>query len=145
MATSVAIPALRGKVSTGSGRLDAYNLLTDTRPERNEPKPSDWVSVPVEKFESEHPYTHNQTIRKVFNIPGAKFIRVKVRKYELERGYDFLIVSGKGRTVEKITEKGENYSSQYVEGDTINIQFKSDRSISKWGFVIEEVEIVREK
>jgi subtilisin family serine protease len=145
MATSVAIPALRGKVSTGSGRLDAYNLLTDTRPERNEPKPSDWESVPVEKFESEHPYTHNKTIRKTFNIPGAKFIRVKVRKYELERGYDFLIVSGKGRTVEKITEKGENYSSQYVEGDSINVQFKSDRSISKWGFVIEEVEVVREK
>ena len=48
-------------------------------------------------------------------------------------------------SVEKISEKGENYSSQYVEGDTIKVQFRSDRSINKWGFVIEEIEVVKKK
>ena len=145
MATSVPLPVLRGKVMSGSGRLDAFNLLTNTRPERSEPKPSDWETIKVEKFESEHPYGNNSKMEKSFSFPGARFIRVKVKKFELEKNYDFLVVSGKGRTVEKISEKGENYSSQYVEGDTIKVQFRSDRSINKWGFVIEEIEVVKKK
>ncbi|MDC0253653.1 S8 family serine peptidase [Bacteriovoracales bacterium] len=145
MATSVPIPTLRGKVMAGSGRLDAFNLLTNTRPERNEPKPGDWESVAVEKFESDHPYRNNEKLEKTFSFPGAKFIRVKVKRFELEKNYDFLVVSGKGRTVEKITEKGTDYSSQYVTGDSIKVEFRSDRSINKWGFVIEEIEVVKKK
>ena len=65
-------------------------LLTDTRPERNEPDPSAWERVDLdEAFETEHPYGHRQNVSKTYNFPGAKFVRVVVEKYDLEAGYDF--------------------------------------------------------
>jgi subtilisin family serine protease len=140
--TGVPVAGLRGKTVTAS-RIDAYNLLTDTRPERNEPNPNDWHAVKLnEIFESEHPYKENLAMKKVINIPGAKYIRVKVAKYDTEVGYDFLrITDSKGAVVQKISGKGVNYRSDYVEGDSLTLDFISDRSMNGWGFVVEEVEV----
>src|SRR5690606_41875085 len=71
MATSEPIGALRGR-TINSGRLNAYNLLTDTRPERNEPKPGDWRSIPLDSaWETNHPYGHNVSMERTFSVPGA--------------------------------------------------------------------------
>ncbi|MCO4793364.1 MAG: S8 family serine peptidase [Bacteriovoracaceae bacterium] len=142
LATSVPVGALRGKTING-GRIDAYNLLTDSRPARNEPKPGDWVKVQLpSSWESAHPYANNATESKEFSVAGAKFIRLKVKKYEFENNYDYLqVANGSRQTVEKVSGSGVEYTSDYVEGDTMIVTFKSDRSINKWGFVIEEVEV----
>lgn len=141
MATSEPIGALRGR-TINSGRLNAYNLLTDTRPERNEPNPGDWRSVPLDQaWETNHPYGHDVSMERTFSVPGAKFIRLKISKYDLEKNYDFITVKNASRqVVEKVSGKGEALSTEYVEGDTIHATFTSDRSVDGWGFIIEEVE-----
>lgn len=141
MATSEPLATLRGKTING-GRLNAYNLLTDTRPQRNDPKPGEWKRVVLDEvWESAHPYIDNANIEKQFNIPGAKFIRLRIKKYELEKRYDFIQVSGSSRAVvEKVSGKGAEYVTDFVEGETLFATFKSDRSVTKWGFIVEEIE-----
>ena len=140
--TGVSVAALRGKTQTGS-RIDAYNLLTDTRPERAGPKEEAWKTIPLDQvFESEHPYKENTNVTKSFTFPGAKYVRVKVARFDLEAGYDFVRLSNAaGVTIEKLTGIGTNYTSEFLEGDTVQFNFISDRSINKWGFKIEEVQI----
>jgi thermitase len=142
LATSVPVSAYRGKMVNG-GRADAYNLLTDTRPARNDPKPGQWKTITLaQTFESSHPYADNANVERTFTIAGAKFIRLKVAKYELEKNYDYIQVLTKTRQpVTKISGQGEAYTTDYVEGDTLVATFKSDRSVNKWGFLIEEVEV----
>ncbi|OUR96770.1 hypothetical protein A9Q84_10540 [Halobacteriovorax marinus] len=142
MATSEPLSALRGK-TINSGRLNAYNLLTDTRPTRNEPKPGNWETKMLDEvWESAHPYAHNLNVVKTFSYPGAKYIRLRVRKLDLEKGYDFLQISDKNRGIaEKVSGASVDYISEYVEGDLMTVTFKSDRSVSKWGFVIDSVDV----
>ncbi|MFG1491988.1 S8 family serine peptidase [Halobacteriovorax sp. GFR7] len=141
MVTSDPVAALRGK-TINAGRINAYNLLTDTVPERNEPNPEDWETVNVASFESEHPYLENQTLETTYTVEGAKFMRVRVRKFDLENRYDFIEVrDARGVLVEKITGSGENYTSFFAEGDTLKLIFKSDRSVQKWGFAIDQVDV----
>ncbi|PIP91762.1 MAG: subtilase [Bdellovibrionales bacterium CG12_big_fil_rev_8_21_14_0_65_38_15] len=142
MATSEPVGALRGR-TINSGRLNAYNLLTDTRPERNEPNPSEWKTVTLEQsWETSHPYGHNVNLERTFNVPGAKFMRLKVAKYDTEKNYDFITVKNASRqVVEKVSGKGEGHVTDYVEGDTIHATFTSDRSVDAWGFVVTEVEV----
>lgn len=143
MATSDEVSKLRGKVKRESGRINAYNLLADIRPVKNYPNDSDWVDMAVETFESAHPYTDNFTVTKTFNVPGAKYIRLKLKKYELESGYDFLEIYSGANQVEKISGAGTDGFSEYVEGDTIKVIFKSDASITKWGFLINEIQAIK--
>lgn len=140
--TGVPVAALRGKTQTAS-RIDAYNLLTDTRPERSGPKNDAWKSLELsERLESTHPYADNAKTSKTITIPGAKYLRVKIAKYDLESGYDYLrIADGGGNTLEKVSGTGEQYTTDYIEGNTVTIDFVSDRSVNKWGYLIEEIEV----
>lgn len=140
--TSVPVAALRGKTQT-AGRIDAYNLLTDIRPERSGPKNDAWQKRSLDSaLESDHPYTDNMNTTKTITVPGAKYIRVKVAKYELEQGYDYVrIADGAGNTIEKVTGTGQNYTTDYIEGNTVTINFVTDRSMTKWGYLIQEIEV----
>lgn len=140
--TGVPVAALKGKTQTAS-RIDAYNLLTDTRPERSGPKNDSWKKQTLESaLESQHPYADNSNVSKTITVPGAKYLRVKVARYDLESGYDYLrIADGAGNTVEKVTGAGSDYVTEYIEGDTVTINFVSDRSMTKWGYLIQEIEV----
>jgi len=144
MATSEPIRAYRRKTVSG-GRLNAYNLLTNTRPTRNEPDPSLWETVRLsEKFESAHPYADGQTLSREIHVEGARFIRVKVARYDLEAGYDFMKIRNQARAeIESFSGVGTAYVTDYMEGDTAVVEFTSDSSVNKWGFLIEEVEVIR--
>ena len=138
--TGVPVTGLRGKTLTAS-RIDAYNLLTNTRPERSGPKDGSWKSREM-VLESAHPYLDNVNESKTITVPGAKYIRVKFAKFELEQGYDYVrLADSAGNTVEKVTGTGSNYTTDYIEGDTLTINFVSDRSMSKWGYLIQEIEV----
>lgn len=141
MVTSEPVAALRGK-TINSGRINAYNLLTNTIPERNEPNPEDWQTVDAQAFESAHPYGANETVEQTYTVEGAKFIRLRVRRFELENRYDFIeIRDAKGTLIEKVSGSGENYTSFFAEGGTLKLTFKSDRSVQKWGFLIDQVDV----
>lgn len=140
--TGVPVAALRGKTQTAS-RIDAYNLLTDTRPERSGPTNDGWITKTLSTaLESTHPYLDNTNTTNTIKFPGAKYIRVKVARYDLESGYDYVrIADSGGNTIEKVSGTGANYTTDYIEGDTVTINFVSDRSISKWGYLIQEIEV----
>lgn len=140
--TSVPVSALKGKTLTG-GRIDAYNLLTDTRPQRSGPANGAWTKYTLPTaFESAHPYKDNANETRTITVPGAKYLRVKVAKFDLESGYDYVRVADKnGNTVEKISGAGTDYVTDFIEGDTVNLNFVSDRSVTKWGYLIQEVEM----
>jgi len=140
--TGVPVAGLRGKTTTAS-RIDAYNLLTDTRPERTGPKNDAWVKKSLDSaLESDHPYVDNANTTKTITVKGAKYLRVKVAKFDLEQGYDYVrIADGAGTTIEKVTGAGTNYTTDYIEGDTVVINFVSDRSMTKWGYLIQEIEV----
>lgn len=140
--TSVPVAAYKRKVMTG-GRINAYNLLTDTRPERSEPNPADWVRVTLDTpWESEHPYASGASQVETYTQAGAKYIRVVIEKYDLESSYDFLQVTNpqSREVLEKISGAGENYASEYVEGESLELKFSSDASVTKWGFKVVAIE-----
>ncbi len=141
VATSDPLSSLRGRVMN-NGRLNAYNLLTDTRPDRNEPNPDKWeVHVLETPWESEHPYNNNEYEERVFHVEGAKFMRLRVTKFDLEFRFDYLsVLDSSGDEVDRITGQGEDYASDYVEGDTMTVIFRTDHSVTGWGFLIEEIE-----
>ena len=141
METSVPVSAYRSKVIKG-GRMDVYNLLTDRRPARNEPKEGDWKTLKLnQSWESKHPYGVNQNSERIFKKTGAKFMRLLVKRYEFEERYDFIQIATKaGVVTEKISGIGADYKSDYIQGDTLIATFRSDRSITKWGFLVEEIQ-----
>ena len=141
MMTSVPVKAYRGKIIKG-GRLHAFNLLTDTRPERNEPNPSEWKTITLSTpWESRHPYASNTVEERTFKVPNAKFMRLVIERYEFENKYDFITLKdGKRNVGQVISGGGSAYLTDYLEGDTIFAKFTSDRSINKWGFLIKEIQ-----
>lgn len=132
-----------GRKTIGKGRVDAYNFLTGVTAYRPaEPNPNAWVSQ-AENYESAHPYENGAATSKTFTVPGAKFIRVKFAKYDLEENYDFVVIKdASGGEIEKISGAGSDYESEYVEGDTLEVSLTSDASISKWGFQISEIQVI---
>lgn len=134
-----------GRRLIGGGRVDAYNFLAGIVTARP-PKPSEnaWIHEPVELFETQHPYAANSDIVKTYTIAGAKFMRVVVRKYGIEKTYDALKILDKdGVEVETIDGTGIDYKSEYVEGDTISINFKSDTSVQDYGVEIDEIQYIK--
>src|SRR5690606_19831342 len=105
----------------GQGRVNAYNFLTDTRIPRPGPDENAWrVESLREVFESAHPYADNSKISKTFTFPGAKYVKLVVEKYDVENGYDLITLKDpKGSVIEKITGSGQNYESDYSEGNSI--------------------------
>ena len=72
-------------------------------------------------------------------------MRVIVDQYELESGYDFLSVSNESRNlIEKFSGRGESYKTDYVEGDTLVLNFTSDGSVTRWGVKVTKLEVIRE-
>jgi thermitase len=143
MATSVPVSTYTRKVSA-SGRVSAYNFLTNTRIPRNEPNDTDWrVESLTEVFETEHPYKDNQNFSKTYSFPGAKFVRLVIEKYDTERNYDFITIKDqKGNVVEKISGAGTSYETDYLEGDSITVEFSSDSSQVKWGVLVREAKVI---
>jgi thermitase len=143
-ATSNPIAAYRRRTISG-GRINAFNLLTNTRPTRNEPNPSDWERVVLDTpFESTHPYVDNARLTRTLTVPGAKLMRARVARFDTESGYDFLkVLNGSRAAVDSVSGQGTAYETEYVEGDTMILEFTSDSSVQAWGFLINEIEVIR--
>jgi thermitase len=143
MGTSVPAGIYRRHTISG-GRLDAHNLLTNTRPFRHQPDASAWESFPLtDVFESDHPYVTART-SKTYRIPGARYVRVVVERFDLEKNFDFLTVKdAQGEVVERITGKGKTFVTEFAVGDTVVLEFQSDAAVFGWGFRVSELQFIR--
>lgn len=143
MATSEPVAAYR-KTTISGGRVNAYNLLTDTRPPRQGPDENAWrIEELREVFETAHPYLDNTKLTKTFQFTGAKFVKLIIEKYDTEAGYDHLILKdSKGVIIEKLSGKGNKYESDYIESDSVTVEFTSDSSQTRWGVIIKEAKVI---
>jgi thermitase len=139
--TSEPVRALRRKVMA-KGRVNAFNAMNGIIPPSNEPDESLWQTVDY-LVESEHPYTNKADQSWTINYPGAKNIRVIFEKVETEAKYDKVTVGDSaGRAIDELSGKVENYTTDYVEGDTVKIRFRSDESVAGWGFRISKIQVI---
>jgi thermitase len=134
-----------GRSTISGGRVDAYNFLTRTYPARpTKPNDNDWVNMSADLFESPHPYTGKLEVSKSYSVIGAKFIRVIIRKFDIEQNYDSLkILDAGGSVMQTIDGKGSDFTTEYIEGDTIVMKFESDSSVHEWGFEMSEIQYIK--
>lgn len=132
-----------GKKLIGGGRVDAFNFLEGIQsPRPRVPQEQDWQDVEF-SWESDHPYGNYLREDKLVNVPGAKYIRVVIEKYEIELRYDFLqVFDSEGDMIDAVSGAGEDYVSKYVIGDSILIRFDTDPNQSLWGFKIQKLQAV---
>ena len=129
-----------------NGRLNVYNLITDTRPPLPwEPGENDWIRVPLQEvFESTHPYAHKLFMEKKVVIPGAKLIRARFTRFQTEQGRDLMNVMGKDEIVMEVLSgvKDGVIATNVIGGDTLHLKFFSDSYANDWGFLLEAVEVI---
>jgi hypothetical protein len=101
-----------------------------------------WIPV-ARTIESAHPYTNN--FRDVWTVreAGARAIRVRFARLETERGYDFVrLLDGSDRVVASYTGTNGGFTSPVIQGDTVKVVLETDRSVTGWGFAIDQYEVV---
>ncbi len=130
------------------GHVDTVRFLLnqegENQPERPDPKA--WKADASQAFETNHPYESKTDISKSFNVAGAKFIRAVFEKFDSEKRYDTLTIKdAQGEVVEVISGKQiDGYTTDYADGNTLDMNFKSDASVERHGFKLREIQYILE-
>lgn len=141
--TSQPVRALRKQVMA-KGRIDLNNAYHNIVPPSEDPDESLWKTV-EQVIESPHPYSDNANLKFPVNYPGAKYIRVIFDKVDVEQKYDNVIVEdAAGASAEELTGTVANHTSEYVKGDSLVVRLKSDGSVTKWGFKISKIQVIKD-
>jgi len=143
ISTSRKLYSLKNKV-VSNGRLNIYNALTNTETPPPWPviDPSEWDSFDY-GLSTPHPYTNQMDQTWTIEHDGAEFMRLHFVKYELEPRYDFVyIYDGEGNLVDTVNGMEEDYYTEPVNGGVIIVTFKTDESVTKYGFDIDKYEAV---
>ena len=139
--TSDPVKGLKRKV-TAKGRVNAYNAVHGIVPPSSEPDPALWQTVSY-SVESAHPYENRADQTFTVNYPGAKYIRVIFEKIQVETNYDRVTVMDKTRAVmDDLTGSLTEYTSEYVEGDTLLIRLKADETANGYGFKVSKIQVI---
>ena len=135
---------LRNKI--GYGRINVYNALTDFHPPRySPPDPSSYTNVDY-AASTDHLYKPNVEYKYTIRHDGAKFMRVHFSQFETETKYDPVYIrDGRGNVFDILDGKLEPFWSIEVPGDTIEIIFKPDSIVHKYGFDIDQYGYIPER
>ena len=122
------------------GFVSAANALTELIPEK--PKtPKVWKKIPFE-WSTSHPYLPSSSAQVVIHHPGASFIRVNFKTFEVEQDYDkVVLVDGLGKKVYEYSGALGNFSSVEAVGDKLKIELLSDYNRQFYGFDIDSIEL----
>lgn len=144
LATTEGGVAYRGSVIS-KGRLNVYNLIENIRPEKIEDPAEDlWEDYVLDEPFIIENYTENMEVENVYQIEGAKHIRVVIDSLNTEKGYDKILVSdGQGTRVDSQSGSGTMVITQYIDGDTIQVKFTSDESYNRQGFSITKLQVIK--
>jgi hypothetical protein len=129
----------RGKTAS-MGRLNIYNLLAGiSGPGLVIPPEGSWSSPIANVIESAHPYPNNANLSFTVEHPGARYIRVRFSRIDMESGYDFVkLLDGNNQVSESFSgRKNAAFWSNEVPGSKVTVQLSSDDSVNSWGFAIE--------
>lgn len=87
-----------------------------------------------------HPYRNFMDHEVVFEKPGASQIKVQFGRFDLERGYDYVIFyDGSGQELERWDGDHSGEFSPTAQGDVIVLRFQTDFSVRRYGFDVEKV------
>ncbi len=101
-----------------------------------------WARVPYPVVESAHPYAHNTRSTHTLQVAGAERMKVEFTRFETESQYDPLeLRDADGRVVARYSGRRGAFSSATVEGDLVELGFRSDASVAAWGYRIEAVRV----
>lgn len=119
-----------------------YQIDTGSTPPPPPPTGGNWVSTTVTNIETPHPYRNNMneswTVRAASN---AQKIRIHFSGFDTETGYDFVrLFDASGREVAKLDGAKGGFVSAELTGSSARIQFTSDYSVTRSGFVVTKYE-----
>lgn len=135
IATAKPIAGLRGKVQSG-GLANAFLAVTNTAPPEDPNDPAKWQSVPV-SISTAHPYKDKTTQEFEVSVPGAKQISLYFEKFDTEADYDTVqFFNAKGEKIDTMSGMNNDTFSSAIDGEYVKIVFKSDDSVSRYGFDI---------
>lgn len=128
------IEGLRGKVATGM--LDAYYSLSGEAPPADPNDPSRWETMAFEGLESDHPYADNFSGEWEVEVPGATKMAIHFSEFNTEANYDYLAFYDRnGKLLGKMSGNvGADAYSPTLMTDYVRIEFKTDRSVNRYGF-----------
>jgi len=138
--TSEVIAYYEKEKTRTAGRVHAYNALKDIRPPRPV-APTHWTRY-TSVTSTAHPYLNktHQTFR--FEHPRAKNIRVHFSSFETESCCDEVTLRDRdGKVVVIYSGDLGSFSSADALGNKLDIEFRSDYSITKNGFDIDYYEV----
>lgn len=130
--------SIRGKV--GTGMLDAYYALSGETPPADPNDPTAWERVAF-NMESEHPYPDNHQAEWEVEVPGASKLAIHFTKFDTEGNFDYLAFYDRdGKLLGKMSgNQGEDTFSPVFSTDYLRIEFRSDRSVNRFGFAADGV------
>lgn len=142
--TSEPVSTLR-HFSVSRGRVSAWNAIKGIVPPSQDPDSKAWKSVGG-GVETNHPYDGKKE-ELVFHVehPGARYLRVHFDKIELYNDDYVLIQDSRSKTVDLLTGKKSDITSDYVEGDKLTIKILSKpagKANAGWGFKVDQVQAV---
>jgi hypothetical protein len=95
-------------------------------------------------MESPHPYEDNTNRTWIIRGPaGTARLRVHFTIIDVESGYDFLHIRDAAGLLRQSFSKGAPFSdvwSVWVEDDTVLLNLVTDSSITRFGFVVDQIE-----
>lgn len=132
------IASLNGKIASGGMATAYYSLINQVAPVDTS-DPAGWTML-EQVTETAHPYNDNETTTYTVHVPNAKKLAVLFEQFETEAEYDFVTFKDStGREVGKYTGDHNGDFSPTVQGDTLTMEFTSDGSATKFGFLINKV------
>ncbi len=132
---------LRGRIATG-GIADAYYALTGQTPPPDPNDPTDWENRVPYSLSTDHPYANDMDVTYTITIPGAKRLAVHFSRFETEAGYDKVeFLDPEGKSYGTLSGNYDNGFSPVINGDTVLMRFKTDRSVTKYGFDVDFIAV----
>lgn len=132
------VASLSGKVASSGMATAYYSLINQVAPVDTS-DPAGWTML-EQTTETPHPYNDNETTTYIVTVPNAKKFAVLFEQFETESDYDFVTMKDStGRVIGKWTGDHTGEFSPTVQGDTLTLEFTSDGSATKYGFLINKV------
>jgi hypothetical protein len=117
-------------------------MLSNITPAPLPSPPEDSFSPVVPNgVESAHPYVDSTKQSWTVSHPGATYMKIKFAKFDTESSYDIVnVMNGKtGEVIDSYSgDLGEaGFTTSEIQSDSVIIEFQSDSSINRWGFVVD--------
>lgn len=140
MNTSDRLTSLKTKVAMGGSRLNVYNLLANVQVPGPVIVPVDqWSALLPNVIETAHPYLDKTVQEWRVTQEGAKYMRLHFSQFDTESRFDTLTVKNAttGEVLATYSGKLDAFVTDQLDASDLILEFKSDLSVSKTGFVID--------